>query len=336
MSSISRPLVDPFGRHVEYLRLSVTDRCDFRCLYCMAEDMVFLPKRDVLTLEELRRLSRAFIRRGVRKIRITGGEPLVRRDILWLFNALGAEIDAGALDELTLTTNASQLSRFAHDLKAAGVRRINVSLDSLDPDRFRALTRRGELKTVLEGLDAADAADLAVKINMVAIKGGNEDEIEPMIRWCGARGYDLTLIETMPLGAVDVDRHTQFLPLSEVRRRLEQNWTLVDSDHRTGGPARYVTVAETGQRLGFITPLTNNFCEGCNRVRVTCTGRIYMCLGQEDYVDLRAPLRQSGADELLDAAIERAIGRKPQGHDFMISAQGGNRGVARYMSTTGG
>jgi len=329
-------LIDPFGRHIEYLRISVTDRCDFRCLYCMAEDMEFLPKREILSLEELRRLCRAFIRRGVRKIRITGGEPLVRRDIMWLFNALGTEIDAGTLDELTLTTNGSQLDRFAHDLKSAGVRRINVSLDSLDPDRFRALTRRGDLATVLKGLDAADQAGLKVKINMVALKGGNEDEIDRMISWCGTRGYDLTLIETMPLGEVDVSRHAQFLPLSAVREDLEQRWTFDESDYRTGGPSRYVRVQETGQRLGFITPLTNNFCAGCNRVRVTCTGRIYMCLGQDDHVDLRAPLRQSGADDLLDAAIDRAIGRKPEAHDFDIAPDRDGPSVSRFMSTTGG
>jgi cyclic pyranopterin phosphate synthase len=298
--------------------------------------MTFLPKREVLTLEELRRLSRAFIRRGVRKIRITGGEPLVRRDIMWRFNALGTEIDAGALDELTLTTNGSQLSRFAHDLKAAGVRRINVSLDSLDPDRFRTLTRRGDLNAVLSGLDAADAAGLAVKINMVALKGGNEHEIDSMIEWCGERGYDLTLIETMPMGDVDVDRHAQFLPLSVVRERLAEHWTLNEIDYRTAGPARYVTVGETGQRLGFITPLTHNFCADCNRVRVTCTGRIYMCLGQEDFVDLRDPLRASGEDDLLDAALNRAIGRKPEGHDFEINARRKGPSVPRFMSSTGG
>ena len=332
----TKPLIDPFGRHIEYLRVSVTDRCDFRCLYCMAEDMEFLPKREVLSLEELRRLSRAFIRRGVRKIRITGGEPLVRRDIMWLFNALGVEIEAGNLDELTLTTNASQLDRFARDLKVAGVRRINVSLDSLDPDRFRVLTRRGDLNTVMRGLDAADDAGLRVKINMVALKGGNENEIDRMIAWCGQRGYDLTLIETMPLGDVDVSRHAQFLPLSVVREDLEQRWTLEHSDYRTGGPSRYVRVRETGGRLGFITPLTHNFCAGCNRVRVTCTGRIYMCLGQDDHVDLRAPLRESGADDLLDRAIDRAIGRKPEAHDFDIAPGQDRPSVSRFMSTTGG
>jgi cyclic pyranopterin phosphate synthase len=329
-------LIDPFGRHIEYLRISVTDRCDFRCLYCMAEDMDFLPKREILSLEELRRLCRAFIRRGVRKIRITGGEPLVRRDIMWLFNALGTEIDRGTLDELTLTTNGSQLDRFAHDLKAAGVRRINVSLDSLDPDRFRVLTRRGDLATVLKGLDAADQAGLKVKINMVALKSGNEDEIDQMISWCGTRGYDLTLIETMPLGEVDISRHAQFLPLSAVREDLEQRWTFDTSDYRTGGPSRYVRIRETGGRLGFITPLTNNFCAGCNRVRVTCTGRIYMCLGQDDHVDLRAPLRESGEDNLLDAAIDRAIGRKPEAHDFTITPDRDGPSVSRFMSTTGG
>lgn len=340
----SGPLIDPFGRHVNYLRLSVTDRCDYRCLYCMAEDMTFLPKKEVLSLEELRRLARAFIRRGVRRVRITGGEPLVRRNIIWLFNALGAELEAGALDELTLTTNASQLARYASDLKSAGVRRINVSLDTLDPDRFRILTRRGDLTQVLSGLDAADTAGLQVKINMVALKNGamdglgqgNEDEIHRMISWCGTRGYDLTLIETMPMGDVDISRHAQYLPLSVVKEQLEKRWTLTPVDYRTGGPSRYVRVEETGRRLGFITPLTHNFCDGCNRMRVTCTGRIYMCLGQEDHVDLRAPLRASGGDELLDAALDRALRAKPLGHDFEINEKTGTPSVPRFMSATGG
>ncbi|MBM3517653.1 MAG: GTP 3',8-cyclase MoaA, partial [Alphaproteobacteria bacterium] len=305
-------MIDPFGRTITYLRVSVTDRCDFRCVYCMSEHMTFLPKADLLTLEELLRLCTAFIGKGVRKLRLTGGEPLVRRNVMWLFRELGARIGSG-LDELTLTTNGSQLERYAADLRAAGVRRINVSVDTLDPARFEAITRWGRLDRVVAGLAAAKAAGLAIKINTVALKGVNEHEFDDLIRWCGEQGFDLTLIETMPMGDIDGDRTEQYLPLSLVRARLAQRWTLDESDYRTGGPARYVVVRETGRRLGFITPLTHNFCESCNRVRLTCTGTLYMCLGQNDAADLCAPLRASEGNALLEAAIDEAIGRKPKG-----------------------
>jgi cyclic pyranopterin phosphate synthase len=316
--------------------VSVTDRCDFRCVYCMSEHMTFLPRRDLLTLEELDRICSAFVSRGVTKLRITGGEPLVRKNIMWLIERLCRHRDGGGLEELTLTTNGSQLQRFAQPLKDAGVERINVSLDTLDPDRFRAVTRWGDLETVMAGLAAADAAGLKVKINTVALKGTNEDEIAELIRFAHARGYDLTLIETMPMGEVDGDRTDQYLPLSIVRARLMDRWTLLDISHRTGGPARYVEVAETGGRLGFITPMTHNFCESCNRVRLTCTGTLYMCLGQEDAVDLRAPLRSSENDSSLQTAIDEAIARKPKGHDFVIDRRGGKPAVGRHMSVTGG
>ena len=329
-------MIDPFGRTVSYLRVSVTDRCDFRCVYCMAEDMTFLPKREVLSLEELDRMCRAFVRKGVKKLRLTGGEPLVRRDIMTLINSLGSLLDGGGLEELTLTTNGSQLARFADQLYAAGVRRLNVSVDTLDPEKFQRITRWGKLDKVIAGLDAAQAAGLKIKINAVALKGVNEDEYDAMIAWCGERGMDLTLIETMPLGDIDGDRTDQYLPLSVVRSRLQQKWTLDDSDYATGGPARYVRVRETGGRLGFITPLTHNFCESCNRVRLTCTGTLYMCLGQDDAADLRAPLRASDDDGLLDAAIDEAIGRKPKGHDFVIDRRNKRPAVARHMSVTGG
>ena len=331
-----RGLVDPFGRHVTYLRLSVTDRCDFRCVYCMAEDMTFLPKREVLSLEELGRLGRAFIRLGVRKIRLTGGEPLVRRGIMTLIDYLARHLDGGGLDELTLTTNASQLAGCAGDLYAAGVRRINVSVDSLDPERFRELTRRGDLGKVLAGIDAALTAGLKVKINTVALKGINDQEIDRLIGWCGERGMDLTLIETMPMGQVEGDRFEYFLPLDMLRKEIEKSWTLTPSTHRTGGPARYYEIAETGTRLGMITPLSQNFCEGCNRVRVTCTGTIYMCLGQDDQADLRAPLRASEDDDLLIAAIHEAMTRKPKGHEFAIDRPGARPATRRHMSVTGG
>lgn len=329
-------LVDRFGRSITYLRVSVTDRCDFRCVYCMSEHMNFLPRRELLTLEELDRICTAFVSRGVRKLRITGGEPLVRKNIMWLFRALSRHIDAGQLDELTVTTNGSQLKRFAAELKGAGVERINVSLDTLCPDRFRAITRWGDFSTVMQGLDAADAAGLKVKINTVALKGTNEDEIDDLIRFSHGRGYDLTLIETMPLGEVDADRLDQYLPLSIVRARLLNRWTLEDITHRTGGPARYVRVRETGGRLGFITPMTHNFCESCNRVRLTCTGTLFMCLGQEDSVDLRAPLRAESNDAALQAAIDEAMLLKPKGHDFVIDRRAGRPAVARHMSVTGG
>ncbi len=330
------PMIDPFGRHVSYLRVSVTDRCDFRCVYCMAEDMTFLPKKDVLSLEELERLCTAFIRKGVRKLRLTGGEPLVRRDIMTLINNLGKQLKTGALDELTLTTNGSQLARYADELVAAGVRRINVSVDTLDPEKFRETTRWGSLDKVMAGLAAAKKAGLAVKINAVALKHLNADEFDDMIRWCGENGFDLTLIETMPLGEIGEDRVDQYLPLSQVRQDLEKRWTLNDIPYRTGGPARYTEIAETGRKLGFITPLTHNFCESCNRVRLTCTGTLYMCLGQEDAADLRKPLRASDDDALLDAAIDEAIGRKPKGHDFVIDRRDAKPAVGRHMSMTGG
>jgi len=330
------PMIDPFGRAISYLRVSVTDRCDFRCVYCMSEDMTFLPKRDLLTLEELDRLCTAFVRHGVRKLRITGGEPLVRRDIMTLFRGLGRHLETGALEELTLTTNGSQLARHAAELAACGVKRINVSMDTLDPDKFRAITRWGDLDKVMAGLDAAQAAGLAVKINAVALKGVNEDEIEPMLEWAHGRGMDLTLIEVMPLGEIDTHRVDQFLPLSQVRARLMDRYTLVDLPDRTGGPARYVKVAQTGGRLGFITPMTHNFCESCNRVRLTCTGTLYMCLGQEDAADLRTPLRRSESDEPVLQAIRDAIARKPKGHDFVIDRRVNRPAVGRHMSVTGG
>lgn len=329
-------LVDPFARTIDYLRVSVTDRCDFRCVYCMSEDMTFLPRRDLLTLEELDRLCSAFVGLGVRRLRLTGGEPLVRRDVMTLFRALSRHLESGALDELTLTTNGSQLARFAGDLAACGVRRVNVSLDTLDPARFRAITRWGELDRVLAGIRAATAAGLHVKINTVALKGINEDEIETLLRWAHGEGHDLVLIETMPLGEIDGDRLDQYLPLGDVRRRLAERFTLTDLPDRTGGPARYVRVTETGGRLGFITPLTHNFCELCNRVRITCTGTLYMCLGQEDAADLRAPLRAGESDVPLVAAIESAIARKPRGHDFVIDRAHARPALARHMSTTGG
>lgn len=327
---------DPFGRAITYLRLSVTDRCDFRCVYCMAEEMTFLPKAELLTLEELDRLAGAFVELGVRKIRLTGGEPLVRRNVIWLLRQLGRHLDGGALDELTVTTNGSQLARLAGDLHACGVRRVNVSLDTLKRERFQAITRWGKLDKVMAGIEAAKAAGLKIKINMVALKGVNEDEFDRMIAWCGAEGFDLTLIETMPMGEIDGDRTEQYLPLSLVRARLAERWTLTDIPDRTGGPARYVRVEETGGRLGFITPLTHNFCESCNRVRVTCQGTMYMCLGQEDAADLRAPLRASESDAPLKQAILAGIARKPKGHDFVIDRRRNRPAVGRHMSVTGG
>ncbi len=328
-------MIDPFGRHITYLRVSVTDRCDFRCVYCMPEHMDFLPRAELLTLEEMERLCGAFIARGVERLRITGGEPLVRRDAMRLIERLGARIGSG-LQELTLTTNGSQLARFARGLADAGVRRINVSLDTLDPDKFRRITRRGELSKVLAGIDAAQDAGLKVKINMVALKDLNRTEIPAMLEWAHGRDMDLTLIETMPLGDIDGDRMGQYLPLSLVRADLMRTYILEESDHRSGGPARYVRVAETGGRLGFITPLTHNFCESCNRVRITCTGMLYMCLGQNDAADLRAPLRASADDIGLHAAIDEAIARKPRGHDFIIDRRQTKPALRRPMSLTGG
>jgi cyclic pyranopterin phosphate synthase len=330
-------MIDPFGRKITYLRVSVTDRCDFRCVYCMAEEMTFLPRAELLTLEELDRVCSAFTRLGVRKLRLTGGEPLVRRGIMKLFRSLGRHIDAGALDELTLTTNGSQLARYADELRDCGVRRVNVSLDTLDPAKFTEVTRRGRLDVVLDGLRAAKAAGLAVKINTVALRGVNEDEFDDLVAWCGDQGFDLVFIEVMPMGDIGGEnRLEQYLPLSMVRARLNRRWTLDDTDYRTGGPARYATVRETGARLGFITPLTHNFCESCNRVRLTCTGTLYMCLGQEDAADLRTPLRQSEGDEVLTAAIAEAIARKPKGHDFIIDRRHNRPAIARHMSVTGG
>ena len=305
-------MIDPFGRHISYLRVSVTDRCDFRCVYCMSEDMTFLPKTEILTLEELERVCSTFVRLGVRKLRMTGGEPLVRRNIMWLFRSLGRHLKTGALDELTLTTNGSQLSRFAHELVDAGVKRVNISLDTLNADKFKAITRWGRFDQVMEGIAAAKDAGLQIKINAVALKGVNDDELDDMVRWCGAGGYDLTFIEVMPMGDIGGEmRLDQYLPLSMVRAELNKQWTLTDNEFDSGGPARYVDVAETGQKIGFITPMTHNFCESCNRVRLTCTGTLYMCLGQEDAADLRTPLRESESDNLLEAAIHEAIDRKP-------------------------
>jgi cyclic pyranopterin phosphate synthase len=329
-------LVDPFGRAVTYLRVSVTDRCDFRCVYCMAENMAFLPKAEVLSLEELDRLCSAFVTRGVRKLRLTGGEPLVRRGIMTLFSSLSRHLHSGHLDELTVTTNGSQLSKYAKEIKSYGVQRINVSLDTLDAEKFRAITRWGSLDQVLAGIDTAQDAGLKIKINTVALKGVNDDEFPQLIEWAHGRGMDLTLIEVMPLGEIGEGRLDQYLPLSIVRAQLAKRYRLEDHGYRSGGPARYVRVAETGGLLGFITPLTHNFCESCNRVRVTCTGTLYMCLGQEDAADLRNPLRASEGNELLFTAIDEAISRKPKGHDFVIDRRHKRPALARHMSVTGG
>ena len=327
-------MIDPYGRSISYLRVSVTDRCDLRCVYCMAEDMTFLPRADVLSLEELDRLCGTFVRLGVRKLRITGGEPLVRRDVMTLFRSLGARLGQG-LDELTLTTNGTQLVKDADALFAAGVRRVNVSLDTLSADTFTRITRWGRIEKTLAGIRAAKQAGLAVKINAVALKGVNEDEFDEMLAWCGREGLDLTLIETMPLGDV-ADRTAQYLPLSVVRARLRQRWTLTETAYRTGGPARYFDVAETGRRIGFITPMTHNFCESCNRVRLTCTGTLFMCLGQDDAADLRAVMRGGASEAELDMAIREAIDRKPRGHDFIIDRRHPAASVSRTMSLTGG
>ena len=329
-------MTDPFGRSITYLRVSVTDRCDLRCFYCMSEDMTFLPKADLLTLEELDRLCSVFIEKGVRKLRLTGGEPLVRRNVMSLVRSLSRHLDSGALDELTLTTNGSQLARFANELRDCGVRRINVSLDTLDPARFKAITRWGDIDKVLAGIEAARAAGLAVKINAVALKNVNEDEIPALMEWAHGKGMTLTLIEVMPMGDIGTGRIDQYLPLSLLRSRLATRYTLTDLDDSTGGPARYVQVSETGGKLGFITPMTHNFCESCNRVRVTCTGTIHTCLGHEDASDLRRPLRASPDNDLLAQAIDRAIGLKPKGHDFVIDRRHNRPSVSRHMSVTGG
>ncbi len=338
---MTAPLIDPFARAIDYLRVSVTDRCDFRCTYCMSEHMTFLPRKELLTLEELDRLCSAFVRMGVRKLRITGGEPLVRKGIMTFFEAmsrhLGVTSGKPGLDELTLTTNGSQLDRFAAPLHDAGVRRINVSLDTLDPDKFRAITRWGSLDKVRRGIDAAQDAGLRVKINTVALKGFNESELFDLVAWCAGGDMDLTFIEVMPMGDMgEVQRLDQYWPLKDLRARLAERYTLTDLAHRTGGPARYVALAETGQRIGFITPLTHNFCESCNRVRLTCTGELYMCLGQEDMADLRAPLRASDSDAPVEAAIRAAIARKPRGHDFDYSRRTVAGQTIRHMSHTGG
>ncbi len=341
MTMVTQPLIpekaqltDSFGRHISYLRISVTDRCDLRCRYCMSEAMSFLPKRDILSIEEIAALADAFIARGIRKIRLTGGEPLVRKGIDVLARMIGRRLGDG-LDELTLTTNGTQLADHAEALADAGVRRINVSLDSLDPDKFRHITRGGDLTGVLNGIAAAQRAGLAIKINMVGLKDFNEDEVEPMLRWCAGEGFDLTLIETMPLGEIEEDRTDRYLPLDGVRRDLEQRFMLTPLAERTGGPARYARVEELGTRIGFITPLTENFCAGCNRVRVTATGQLYMCLGHDDRVDLRAALREGGP-AALDALLNEAMWRKPERHAFLIAEPNAPASVKRHMSVTGG
>ncbi|GGO26285.1 cyclic pyranopterin monophosphate synthase [Gemmobacter aquaticus] len=334
---MNAPLIDPFARAIRYLRVSVTDRCDFRCVYCMAEHMTFLPKADLLTLEELDRLCTTFVDLGVEKLRITGGEPLVRKGIMTFFRAMSRHLDTGALKELTVTTNGSQLARFATELADCGVRRINVSLDTLDPAKFERITRWGRLPQVLDGIDAARRAGLRVKINTVALKGVNDDELFTLTDWCAREGHDLTFIEVMPMGDLGgEDRLDQYWSLKDLRDQLAQRFTLTDLAERTGGPARYVSVEETGQKIGFITPMTHNFCESCNRVRLTCTGELYMCLGQEDVADLRAPLRASSDDAVLTEAIRAAIARKPKGHDFDYSRQKVAGQMSRHMSHTGG
>ena len=336
MNTPVAPLVDRFARRITYLRLSLTDRCDLRCSYCMPERMTFLPRAEVLTLEELHEVALAFIARGVRKIRLTGGEPLVRRDMMQLVRALGRKIEDGSIDELTLTTNGTRLAEFADDLAAAGVKRINVSLDTRDRAKFAELTRRDSLPQVLEGLAAAKAAGIKVKLNAVALKGINEHELPDLIAWAHGEGHSVTLIEVMPLGEVEGDRFDHYLPLDAVRRDLESRWTLTPSDARTGGPARYVDIAETGGQLGLITPLTGNFCEGCNRVRVTATGQLFMCLGGEGKVDLRAALRSDDPETALTEAFARAMGEKPEKHGFVIDKPGAAPALARHMSMTGG
>ncbi len=335
---MTAPLIDPFARAITYLRVSVTDRCDFRCVYCMSENMTFLPKRDLLTLEELDRMCTTFIDMGVEKLRITGGEPLVRRDIIQFFRKMGRHLDSGALKELTLTTNGSQLAKYAQDLWDAGVRRVNVSLDTLDEEKFKTVTRWGRLQQVLDGIDTALAVGLKIKINAVALKGFNEPELATITQWCGERGLDLTWIEVMPMGDMgDYDRIGQYWSLKEVRRAYDDHYTVTDLAERTGGPARYVRLEETGQKIGFITPLSHNFCESCNRVRLTCTGQLYMCLGQEDMADLRAPLRaDETSTEQLEDAIRAAINLKPKGHDFDYSRQKVDGQMSRHMSHTGG
>lgn len=330
-------MIDPFGRDISYLRVSVTDRCDFRCTYCMSENMTFLPKKDVLSLEELERLCDVFVKLGVKKLRLTGGEPLVRKNIMGLIRALSKHLKTGDLEELTLTTNGTQLHRHAEELYDCGVRRLNVSIDTLDPEKFSEITRWGKLDNVLRGLKAADDAGLKIKLNAVALRGTNDEELPDMVQWAGDRGYDITIIEVMPMGDIGSEnRVDQYLPLSMVRSRLSERFTLEDINYKTGGPARYVEVKETGGKIGFITPLTHNFCESCNRVRLTCTGILYMCLGQEDAADLKTPLRSSEGDDAITMAIQEAISRKPKGHDFIIDRRRKSSSVPRHMSVTGG
>jgi cyclic pyranopterin phosphate synthase len=335
VASPARGLCDAFGRKIDYLRVSVTDRCNFRCLYCMSEDVTFLPRREVLSYDEMDRLCSAFIALGVRRLRLTGGEPLVRRDIVTLVRSLSRHLDSGALDEITMTTNGALLARHAADLKAAGIRRINVSCDTLDPQVFRAISRRGDLARVLDGMEAALAAGLAVKINAVAMRGVNDGELDRLILYAHGRGMDVTVIETMPIGAVDGDRSSLFLPLSEVRTRLAQRFTLIDTDERTAGPSRYVRLAETGGRVGFVSPLSHGFCGSCNRARLTCTGQLALCLGQDLFIDLKTPLKASESDGPLYQAIEQAMMEKPQGHHF---AEGHLKvpAVLHAMGMTGG
>ncbi|MFL2917520.1 MAG: GTP 3',8-cyclase MoaA [Thalassobaculaceae bacterium] len=330
-------MIDPFGRDISYLRVSVTDRCDFRCTYCMSEDMTFLPKKDVLSLEELERLCNVFVKLGVKKLRLTGGEPLVRKNIMNLIRNLGHHLDTGDLEELTLTTNGTQLHKYATELFDCGVRRVNISIDTLDPKKFTEITRWGKLENVLRGIEAAANSGLKIKLNTVALRGTNEDELPNMVKWAGERGFDITIIEVMPMGDIGAEnRVNQYLPLSMVRSNLSEHFSLRDIDYKTGGPARYVEIEETGTKIGFITPLTHNFCESCNRVRLTCTGTLYMCLGQEDAADLKIPLRNSEGDEALTRAIQEAISRKPKGHDFIIDRRQKNTSVPRHMSVTGG
>lgn len=329
-------MIDPIGRNITYLRVSVTDRCDFRCVYCMSEDMTFLPKSEILSMEELDRLCSAFVERGIKKIRLTGGEPLVRRGIMELIGSLKRHIKSGKLDELTLTTNGSQLERYAEELAGHGVKRINVSLDTLDPGKFESITRGGNLEKVKRGLSAASQAGLAVKINTVALRNFNEDQFSRLVGWCGEKNFDITFIETMPLGDIGGDRTAQYLPVSVVRKILDRDWTLKDNDFSTGGPSRYSDVLETGRRVGFISPLSHNFCATCNRVRITCTGKLYMCLGQDDNADLRTPLRSSEGNVLFNNIIDEAIGRKPKSHDFIIEPGNAGPALARHMSVTGG
>ncbi|WP_316859669.1 GTP 3',8-cyclase MoaA [uncultured Cohaesibacter sp.] len=331
-----KPLIDPFGRTIDYLRVSVTDRCDFRCFYCMADTMHFLPKREVLSFEELDRLCTVFVALGIRKLRVTGGEPLVRKDVMTLIASLSRHLQSGALDELTLTTNGSQLSKHARDLASLGIRRINLSLDTLRADRFAKITRWGRLDQILEGMESALAAGIKLKLNVVALKTVNDDEFDDMIRFCAERDMGLTFIETMPMGEIGADRADMYLSLTEVRERLQESWRLSPSSYRSGGPATYYTLEETGSRIGFISPLSHNFCEGCNRVRVTCTGTLYTCLGQEGSVDLRKALRTSRSDDALIDVIRSAIDRKPKGHDFVIDRNDNRPSIGRHMSVTGG